>query len=328
MRVAFAGFGAVAEFGHLPAYRTSDTMSAVAAADTDTTRRARGTECFGHEHVHLSLGELLAREAIEVVDVCTPPASHVPLAIDALERGCHVICEKPLAITRQSFDDVARAAAHHGRTLFPVHNWKHAPILEAVSRLVAGGHVGNVREVSIRTLRPGSCASVTGDWRRDPGMAGGGILFDHGWHAMYLLLHWFGQEPRSVSAHFHRDPVTGIDDEVTAEVAFPTGVGQLFLTWRATDRANTVDLEADAGRVSVDGCVLRIERGGNATDQVFAHSIAEGSHHAAWFTDVLDDFARALSDRRHAERALREAGWCLELIANAYATEGTRARSL
>ena len=129
--------------------------------------------------------------------------------------GLHVLSEKPL-VTR--VDDAARlasAAARAGRVLHTVHNWLKAPICRKISALVDEGAVGAVRSTRWRTLRtqPATAVSAPGiaNWRVDPKLAGGGILFDHGWHALYCVARWTGV-PGRVSARletrrFHDQPL-------------------------------------------------------------------------------------------------------------------------
>ena len=126
-----------------------------------------------------------------------------------------MLSEKPL-VTR--VDDAIRlelAAARAGCVLHTVHNWLKAPVCQKISALIDGGAIGNVRSVRWRTLRmqPAVAVSTAGaaNWRVDPKLAGGGVLFDHGWHALYCVARWAGA-PRAVSARletrrFHDQPL-------------------------------------------------------------------------------------------------------------------------
>ena len=72
--------------------------------------------------------------------------------------------------------------------------------------IIFTGTIGQLNGVEIETLRIQDCAVADPDhpnWRRDPAIAGGGVLMDHGWHAIYLASHWFGEKPIEVRASFH-----------------------------------------------------------------------------------------------------------------------------
>ena len=129
----------------------------------------------------------------------------------ALDAGLHVLCEKPLITRVEDAEIVASAAARAGRVLHTVHNWLKAPICLKISELVNEGAIGAVRSARWRTLRTRPATCPPANWRIDPVLAGGGILFDHGWHALYCVARWAGV-PRGVAARletrrFHEWPL-------------------------------------------------------------------------------------------------------------------------
>ena len=116
--------------------------------------------------------ELLAHETLDFVDICAPPGAHAQLIIEALERGLHVLSEKPLVTRVEDAEAIRKAAVRAGRVVHTVHNWLKAPICEKISALVAEGAIGAVKRVAWRTLRtqPAVAAGPPGvaNWRVDP----------------------------------------------------------------------------------------------------------------------------------------------------------------
>ena len=108
MRVGVLGAGAWAEFAHLPGYKRDPRCELVAIADPVVERAQAFAEKFGIPNVYASHEELIARDDIDLVDVCTPSATHFELTWAALEAGKHVLCEKPVAY---DYRDTLRAAA-------------------------------------------------------------------------------------------------------------------------------------------------------------------------------------------------------------------------
>src|SRR2546427_313875 len=138
---------------------------------------------------------LLAEACVDFVGICTPPSSHAPLIRQALERGCHVLCEKPLVSALDDLAPLARLAEKTGRALHTVHNWHHAPIVRRTADLIREGQIGRVEHGIWHTLRtrPASAGDErTGNWRVDPAVAGGGVLSDHGWPGVYIVPPWVG----------------------------------------------------------------------------------------------------------------------------------------
>jgi predicted dehydrogenase len=210
-----------------------------------------------------------------------------------------------------------RSLAHKsGRAIVPVHNWKYAPIIRRATEALRSRAIGKLGEVEIETLRIEDCAAVDPDhpnWRREPALSGGGILMDHGWHAIYLARHWFGEDPTNVEAQLHR-AVNGVEDEATLTLHFPSGAAKIFLTWRATRRRNTMRLRGDRGEIAIDDDTLRI----GDEEKRFNSGLSAGSHHPDWFAAMLPDVIANFNSPAEARASLDEAALCLSLIRRAY----------
>jgi predicted dehydrogenase len=202
------------------------------------------------------------------------------------------------------------------RAIVPVHNWKYAPIIRRATEALRSGAIGKLGEVEIETLRIEDCAAVDPDhpnWRREPALSGGGILMDHGWHAIYLTRHWFGEDPVNLEAQLHR-AANGIEDEATLTLHFPGGAAKIFLTWRATRRRNTMRLRGDRGEIAIDDDTLRI-----GDEEIrFDSGLSAGSHHADWFAAMFPDVIANFNSPEKARASLDEATLCLSLIRRAY----------
>ena len=108
VRVGVLGAGAWAEFAHLPGYQRDARCELVAIADPVVERATAFADKFGIPNAYDSHADLIARDDIHLVDVCTPSATHLELSWAALDAGKHVLCEKPVAY---DYRDTLRAAA-------------------------------------------------------------------------------------------------------------------------------------------------------------------------------------------------------------------------
>jgi predicted dehydrogenase len=151
------------------------------------------------------------------------------------------------------------------------------------------------------------------NWRADPAIAGGGILFDHGWHALYCVVRWAGV-PRGIAAtlekrRFREWP---LEDTATIALDLPSGTGHIHLTWAAEERANTIGIEGERGniRVASDRVVLETKAG----EQHWScpPALSEGSHHQDRFVGVAADFRLAVTANDKGN--LEEAMLCARLI--------------
>ena len=317
LRGAIIGFGAVARNGHWPAYANSREAKIVAVVDRTEERRTAARESLPEVATFATMEELAAGAEVDFVDICTPPALHGEPILDALARGWNVLCEKPLLLDLVELEKVRSLAKQSGRAVVPVHNWKYAPIVRRATEMLRSGAIGQLRGVEIETLRIQDCAvadPVHPNWRRDPAIAGGGVLMDHGWHAIYLARHWFGEEPGEIRVALHRTAPNEVEDEATLTLLFPNGHAKIFLIWRADVRRNTMRLIGEHGEIAIDDDTLRI-----AGESIqFESALSAGSHHPDWFTAMLPDVIASFRSPEAAWQSFDEAALCLSIIRRAY----------
>jgi predicted dehydrogenase len=317
LKGAFIGFGNVAANGHLPGWRARDDVQIVAATDAAASRRKAFLAACPDGRWHDTVDDLLVGEKLDFVDICAPPGSHAALIERALRAGLHVLSEKPLVTRVDDAKRVGAAAVRAGRVLHTVHNWLEAPICGQISALVDGGAIGAVRSVRWRTLRTQPAIAVSADgvtnWRVDPEMAGGGILFDHGWHAIYCVMRWAGA-PIGVAAQletrrFHEHP---LEDTASVDLDTALGVSNIYLTWAADQRSNTIEIEGEDGDIRVVGDAVILTSSSQEQRWSCPPSLSEGSHHPDWFGGVAADFLAAAMGR--AKSNLDQAILCSQVI--------------
>jgi predicted dehydrogenase len=142
VRVGVLGAGAWARGAHLPGYRRDPRCRLVAIADTEIDRARAAALEFDIPVAVADARELLTRDDIDVVDVCTPSHTHFELAWAALEAGKHVLCEKPVAY---DFRDTQRAAALARRSGLKTKvglTFRYSPAMRYMRELVAEGFIG------------------------------------------------------------------------------------------------------------------------------------------------------------------------------------------
>jgi predicted dehydrogenase len=320
-RGAIIGFGNVAEFGHWPAYVAHPAMNIVAVVDPSAERRAQAKSQQSSLGVFASIAEL-EEETLDFVDICTPPARHAEPMQEAFARGWHVLCEKPFLLDQTVLEQVRAEARRRDLAVIPVHNWKYAPIVRSAAAQLRRGDIGELREVEITTLRIRDAAAadpLRPNWRRDPVMAGGGILMDHGWHAVYLALDFFGEAVAQTSAKLHHSSENAVEDEAIVDLQFPSGTARIELSWNASRRTNLLRLTGTRGQIVIDDDTL--ESSGGRTR--FASGLSAGSHHPDWFAAMLPDVLAALHHPELSHAPFEEAALCLRIIQGCYESAGS-----
>ncbi len=333
LKGALIGFGKVAENAHAPAWQKEKGVSLLAAADASPERRAAAEKTFPGIRTYADFERLLEEETdLDFVDIATPPHLHAAQCRLALQKGRHVLCEKPLVLNKKDFTSLRDTAQKQDRALFTTHNWKHAPLFIKLRSLLDADAIGAVRHMQWHTLRsrPAAAASkAKSNWRTDKKLSGGGILIDHGWHAFYLITWLLAAAPKTASGALRFDGGTvaakksSAENEATCLVEFPDSSAVVHLTWNATRRAHWGVLEGARGTIEILDDRLRVLQGRETSHTyVFPHPLSHGSAHPEWFSTMLGDFRAAIANRRRRSHNLKEAEHCIDLIERIYRQHG------
>ncbi|MEV7866166.1 Gfo/Idh/MocA family oxidoreductase [Streptomyces sp. NPDC088124] len=188
--------------GHVFDLPMRPVLAAICGRDRDGVRAA--AERHGWAAAETEWRELIARDDVQVVDICTPGDSHAEIAIAALEAGKHVLCEKPLANSvaeAEAMVRAARAARSRGQLAMVGFNYRRVPAVSYARQLIEEGRLGTLRHVRITYLQDwlaDPAAPLT--WRLKREHAGSGALGDLGAHIVDLAQFLTGEPLVGVSA--------------------------------------------------------------------------------------------------------------------------------
>jgi predicted dehydrogenase len=347
LRGAIVGYGFIAERGHAAGYLARGAPADVeiaAVADLSEARRQLARQHWPRARVYADHETLLNTErerdgGLDFVDITVPPRDHAVVAHAALDRGLHVLCEKPLASSAAEARDLLRHAREARRVLYPCHNYKHAPIVKAVRRVLEADQVGPVHLATLQTFRPTHARGVTEwrpDWRRERHYSGGGIAMDHGSHTFYLAFEWLRSYPTAVSARMTTRAGYDTEDDVTCSLRFPTGEASAHLSWNAGVRKVLYTLHGPRGAVRVEDDAIEVARqvagpAGVATWEVERSTAASDwadASHVSWFNSLFDDFKAAIDRQQYVGKEAQEAFLCVQLIEMAHASAQAGSREL
>ncbi len=346
LRGAIVGYGFISERGHLPAYSLpgATKFEIVAVADVCPARREMAHSALPNARVYASHRELLEAERgrIDFVDVSTPPCDHARITQDALSRGLHVLCEKPLATSAEEARAMLAQARETRRVLFPCHNYKHAPVIKAVRQILDVGLIGRVQLVTLQTFRNTHAKGVDEwqrDWRRDGRRSGGGIAMDHGSHTFYLAFDWLDAFPTAITAKMTTLGDFDTEDNFACAMTFPNGMATAHLSWTAGFRRVIYTIHGDRGAVRVEDDDVEIAimnddaPEGHVKWEMQKERIASewmDASHVGWFRSLFQQFAEAIGRNEFVSKETEASARCVELITTAYASarDGSRERAL
>ncbi len=199
LRVGLAGAGGIGVDQHLPGWAKVPFAEVAALADPSPDALARAAALVPGARHFEDWRDLVARDDLDVVDVCTPNALHAVVARAALRAGKHVLCEKPLATSAAEVAELADAARAAGRVLMAAQQLRFDRTAVGLKGLVDSGMLGEVYYARAQWLRRRLLpARPTFTERR---LSGGGPAFYIGVHVLDLACWFMGwPEPVSVSA--------------------------------------------------------------------------------------------------------------------------------
>ena len=263
IRLGMVGGGEGAFIGavHRTAARLDGQFALVAGALASTPERARASgQALGlaADRVYDDFETMAAQEAaredgVQAVAIVTPNHMHAAPACAFLDRGIHVICDKPLAATREDARAIAEAAVRSDALFVLTHNYTGYPMVRAARELVASGALGQVRVVQVEYAQDWltePVANKQADWRSDPARAGAGAVGDIGTHAFNLAEFVTGLRVESLAAELSSF-VTGrkVDDNAHLMLRFDGGArGQLWASQVAVGNENALRLRVHGAK--------------------------------------------------------------------------------
>src|SRR5579875_1368878 len=227
--VAFLGAGTVAEM-HGRGVGAVGNAELVGAYDVDPAKARSLTAKFGGR-VFESLEQLLAAPEVDAVHVLTPVKHHLSQATACLERGKHVLLEKPIAHSHADIAQLKQSAERAGRVCMPAHNYIYAPSLRRAKRLIEAGKLGQVASLWIlyNIFHPEEVARHYG-----------GVLREVCTHHAYSLLYLLGRPQRitATASRVHRGRLT-CEEQALVVCEMETGaIATLWASFAADDPTN------------------------------------------------------------------------------------------
>jgi len=243
--VAIVGLG----FGraHVPAFQAAGAR-VVAVCQRDEAAARKVAAAYGVPHSYGRWEAMLGAQHPDVVVIATPPHLHRAIARAASATGAHVLCEKPLATTREDAEAIVADVTGAGRVGMTGFNWRFTAAMRRLRALMADGAVGRVLHVRGHWLgaRWADEASAT-TWRMDRAQAGHGAMGDMGVHLVDLV-RWTCGDFARVTAHagiaYPDKPVAGTgratdaEDYVSLVGELVSGAQVTFLAQRLIDHGD------------------------------------------------------------------------------------------
>jgi predicted dehydrogenase len=202
VNIGIVGTSWWADLLHIPALFTCDRANVVAICGRNRENTEAIAGKWGIPHLFTDYREMLTSGLIEAVVIVTPNNTHYPIAMAALNRGLHVMCEKPLTLNYvQAVEMAATAHSRQAVTAVPF-TWRYMPTTRYIKHLIDEGYLGQPYHLNMCFYAGGGREPGIYNWRFDREVAGSGVLGDLASHFLYVA-EWLFGEIEAVSAQLN-----------------------------------------------------------------------------------------------------------------------------
>ena len=300
--VAVIGAGGAAQVVHLPILKRLPDLEVAAVVDRNVEKARTIGERFGVETSLSGVEELDGVKGLDAVVVCTPNDTHEEVTLACLERGLHVLCERPLSVSSASVERMLDAAEEAGLQLMVALNQRFRYDMRAIRKFIHSGELGDVFYVRSSWLSQRERRPRKG-WRRDPDRAGGGVLMDLGVQAVDVALWLLGHPTvERVSARFHRR--REVEDSAVALLSLEDGVTiSVEATWELMEDRDRhgVGVFGTEGTAGTHPFRVRRELETGLTDVTPPSDTGQGGPYTAAYRQEWAYFLRRVRGEREVE---------------------------
>ena len=237
-------------------------ITLAAIADRKGERLEKAKEVIPAETLLFDEGSrLIASGACDAVLIAVPHYQHPTLAIEAFEKGLHVMCEKPAGVYTKAVRDMNAAAEKSGKVFGIMFNQRTNCVYRKMHEIISSGEMGSIRRSNwlITNWYRSQSYYDSGAWRATWAGEGGGVLLNQCPHNLDLW-QWICGMPVKVRAFTHNGKWHDIEveDDVTAYVEYENGATGVFITSTGdTPGTNRFEVMLDGGKLVCDGSTLK-----------------------------------------------------------------------
>jgi predicted dehydrogenase len=299
LKVGVIGCGSIAKYRHLPEYKANKQVEIVAVCDIVEERAEKAAIEYG-ARAFTDYKDLLELDDIDAISVCLPNYLHAPVSIDALNAGKHVLCEKPMATSKEEAEAMIEAAKVNDKKLMIAHNQRFVASHQKAKEMIDSGKLGKIYSFKTTFGHPGPegwSVDGAGSWFFNKEKAFIGAMGDLGVHKADLMRYLLG-EFSEVGAFIETNAKqnTDVDDNAVCILRTESGIiGTLAASWAYVScgdnstviygEKGTLRLEADPEYSLIeeyrDGSIVNHkldkiqtnEEGGQSTSHVINHFV-------------------------------------------------------
>lgn len=254
--IGAGGFGSI----HLSGFSKNPNCELVAIASRTEEHARAASEEFHVPKVYAgndSWEKMSENEKLDVISICTPNYLHAPIILKAIEKNCHILCEKPIAISKEELDQIELELSSKDLIFFTSFNKRYNPIFKLLKDVIDNGILGKIILVRYYFSHYGPYKSWPArseeKWFFDSKKAGGGVLLDLGVHCIDILRYLIGEYDNINGINFNTSCIN-MEEEDNCNVLFRfknDALGLISVSW-CNEPSETIDIFGTKGFIKVD----------------------------------------------------------------------------
>jgi len=234
LKVAVVGVGSIAQIVHLPILKKIDDVEVVAICDVDDNKVLKLTEKFDIPRWYSLVDNMVKREELDIVHICTTNHFHYPMSYVALNNGINVFVEKPIALNSADAGKIAKMAKEKGLHVMVGMQNRFRDDVSILKEFMEKDELGDIFYIKAGWLKKWSKSPLP-SWQNSKNDAGGGVLIDMGTQMIDLALYLTGL-PKIKSVQFYDykiNPELEVEDAALAVIHTVSGTTiTIEISWR------------------------------------------------------------------------------------------------
>ena len=287
-KYAIVGAGAISQ-GYAQAFLTCDRCEVVGVADVRPEAAESLAEVLATRAFE-SYAEMAEERKPDAVLICTPPSTHPEICLDFIDRGVHVLCEKPFAVSTEASKKVIEAASAKGVKITMASKFRYVSDVIKAKQIVDSGILGDI--VLFENAFT-AWVDMSKRWNSDPKISGGGVLIDNGTHSFDIARYFLGPLAEVHVMEGRRAQNLKVEETVRVFVRSAKGViGNIDLSWSINKELDRyISIYGSRGTVLV-GWKESKYRQSSSSEWV---NFGNGYDKVGAFRNQILNFARAIS---------------------------------
>lgn len=311
LKFAIVGAGAIAQ-AYAKAFSTSPFASVAGVVDVRLDAARRLASAFGARAFDSHV-TLLQEQDFDAALICTPPATHCAIALELLQHGKHILCEKPLSVDVASAQRMLSAGHEAGVKITMSSKFRYVEDVAQTKRFLETGVIGEVLSLENAFT---SRVYMGKDWHCDPALSGGGVIIDNGTHSVDIVRFLCGPIVTIAASEAARSQRLPVEDTAHMVARTTSNVlATIDLSWSLNKQSDSyIRVCGSEGTLSLDwsgskyspvngGACMRFGKGYDKVQALGAQ---------------LDNFCLAVDDEEPLSVTAEDALASVETVAAAY----------